>query len=82
MISYKLLIWYRYTQNGEQEKECEYFEVEADNVHDAFRRIKLIHFPDAKRIPISYKHFNNEYRCFSSCVKDEAFNEKILNKEY
>lgn len=82
MILYKLLIWYRYTRNGEQEKESEVFEIEAHNVHDAFRRIKKIHFPDNRRIPISYKHFNNDYRCFPTCVKDEAFNEPILNKEY
>ena len=89
MITYTLLIWYRYTRYGEQQKEFDVFTIEALGVHDAFKKIKKRDFTDNRRIPTDYAINIEPLQWYKSnwlvsCVKPEHVNNPIsdLIKEY
>jgi hypothetical protein len=82
MLKFTLLIWYRYTRYGEQQKECDLFTIEALGVHDAFKKIKKRDFPDNRRIPTDYAINVEPVQWYKStwlisCVKPEHVNNPI-----
>lgn len=79
MKEYSLLVWYRYVSFGEEEKDFDLFTVEALGIHDAFKKIKKIHFQGNSRIPTSYAINVKPYQWYKarwlvSCVRNEDTN--------
>ncbi len=75
---FKIRIWFRYVQKGDQEKDLEDYEIEALSVHDAFKKIKKKHLDGYNSRPFKYGQvINNEvytwYTPFSVNIKDENF---------
>lgn len=75
---FKIRIWFRYVQKGDQEKDLEDYEIEALSVHDAFKKIKKMYLDGYNAKPFKYGQIiNNEvytwYTPFSINIKDENF---------
>ena len=87
---FELRVWFRYMVAGEQEKDFFHYEVDALNVHEAFKFIKQKYFKTQKCIPISYERIINGksdgkvYKPSHVDRNDVNFEKPIsnLNKEY
>ena len=56
MKNYKIEVWFRYVVNGEQEKDFEIIEVEADNFEEASDKALLKFKMISNAIPFSVKN--------------------------
>lgn len=52
---YKVLVWFRYISNGEQEKDSDAFTVNALNVEHAKLKVTEQHFPNKSAIPFKFE---------------------------
>jgi hypothetical protein len=87
-MKFKIRVWFRYAANGEQEKECEDFEVESLGIHDAFKKIQSRYFTSLSSIPFQYGQVINGtvymwYKPFGSYMSED-YNKPLseLNKTY
>jgi len=79
---FELRIWFRFMVNGDQEKDYEHYSIEALNVHEAFKLIKLDKFPTNAKIPISYAWVvepKKEYKPSHVEIEDINFQNPLSN---
>ena len=69
---FEITVWYRYVISGEQEKDYQVHEIEADNVQDAVNKASDL-YRTHRTIPFQFL-FNGEKQKPTIITKEDIFN--------